>query len=198
MVHGFMGSPLELLPLKLRLARSGFDVIIWSHATLNRGIAGHSAEFKRCLESQVTPARWDTVHFVGHSMGAVIVRGVVSMMFQYPMSPLCAVLGRAVLLTPPNRGSRVATAMPDLIKQTIPAVGDLSDDPRSYVNSLPESMPIEAGVMWTKKDHLVAPSSALIPVSGGAVEVDGFHSGILYSPRVAALTSHFLRSGSFS
>lgn len=138
--------------------------------------------------------RWDVVHFVGHSMGAIIVRRTLSILSDNGFADR---LGRVVLLDPPNRGSYVEVAIPLAIKAVIPVFGDFSDDPNSYVNDLPRSLPVEEGILRVQDDHLVKSSAAIIPVSGGAVEVRGCHSGILYDREVSELTARFLRHGDF-
>lgn len=195
LVHGFLGSPIEFFPLKFWLGRKGFDVRLWGHLTVNKGIEGHSLDFLKWVEGQMEGQSWSRVHFVGHSMGAIIVRRTLSLLHQYGKWE--CLKGRAVLMAPPNRGSHVASAMPDLVRSGVPAIRDLTDHPESYVNCLSHQIPIESGIIWTQSDHMVRPSSALIPVSGGDIEVRGLHSSILFSPQVAELTASFLRTGKF-
>ena len=195
LVHGFLGSPVEFLPLKFWLGRKGFDVRLWGHFTVNKGIEGHAHDFLKWIEEQSEGRSWSRVHFVGHSMGAIIVRRVLDLLHQGGRGEYLN--GRAVLMAPPNRGSHVASAMPNLVRDGVAAIRDLTDHPESYVNCLPQQMPIESGIIWTQTDHMVRPSSARIPVSGGDIEVKGLHSSILFSPRVAELTASFLRTGRF-
>lgn len=88
-------------------------------------------------------------------------------------------------------------AIPLVIKSVIPAIRDLSDDPSSYVNALPRFLPVEVGIIRVQDDHLIKPGATIIPVSGGALEVRGWHSGILYDREVGELTARFLRHGCF-
>lgn len=98
LVHGFLGSPIELFPLKVRLHKQGLLSLSWGHLTLNKGIEGHSFDFYRWAILQMEVGRWDVVHFVGHSMGAIIVRRALSILFDNGFADK---LGRAVLLAPP-------------------------------------------------------------------------------------------------
>lgn len=193
-VPGFLGSPLEFLPLKIRLAGAGFKPLTWWHLTVNRGIEGHTTDFLRWVERLGINPHTDTVHFVGHSMGAIIIRRALGVLFS-ERAPLSA--GRAVLITPPNKGSYVARAVPRPLQAVIPVIGELSDLPGSYVNRLPEMIPVETGIILARGDHLVAPDAGIIPVSGGAVTVNGWHSGVLYDRKVFQLVDSFLRHGAF-
>lgn len=87
------------------------------------------------------------VHFLTHSMGGIVLRQLLAWQKEHPAEN-CWRLGRAVLIAPPNRGSRVAEFLGDLGPYRIlfgPAGQQLRAGPECLVPSLP--MPKEVGVI---------------------------------------------------
>ena len=73
------------LPAIVDLVRARLAAVNGSHAQANRGV----------------PETGPRLHFVGHSLGCIVIRSIVAQ--DRPER-----LGRIVLMTPPNRGARLA------------------------------------------------------------------------------------------
>jgi pimeloyl-ACP methyl ester carboxylesterase len=71
----------------------------------------------------------ERLHFVGHSMGAIVVRRALAI--SRPRK-----LGRVVILAPPNRGARLADVALRLFGPRLVAATELCSHPDSYVNRL--------------------------------------------------------------
>ncbi len=100
-----------LEPLRRGLARQGYRAINWRYPSLRGSIEMHAAQLAAKAKELDDNDAVERLHFVGHSMGAIVVRSALAM--QRPRK-----LGRVVLLAPPNRGARLA----DLALRTLWAV----------------------------------------------------------------------------
>jgi pimeloyl-ACP methyl ester carboxylesterase len=159
------------------------------------------AEVTRCCEQEV-----ETVHFVTHSMGGVLVRIYLN---QRPH----AHLGRVVMLSPPNQGSEIvdAFAASPLLRSVLgPAGLKLGTDPASIPSQL-GPVRLELGII-TGSRSMNALTSRLIPgpddgkvgvdrakVEGAAdfMVVSATHTFIMNRKDVSEEVVHFLRHGRF-
>lgn len=106
-VHGFLATCKPLLPAKSTLIRCGLDVFLWEYPTRKRCIEDHGSVLAHYLQAIACKAPGEPIHFVTHSVGALVVRSALNM----PHCPPEAKMGRAVLLAPPNQGSQLARQM---------------------------------------------------------------------------------------
>ena len=90
-----------LEPLRRALERQGFRAVSWRYRSLRGSIEGHAARLAAKARELDEDAAVECLHFVGHSMGAIVVRRALTM--TRPRK-----LGRVVLLAPPIRGARLA------------------------------------------------------------------------------------------
>ncbi len=88
---------LELLPLRQRLNRCGFDTLTFSYRSLTADSPQHAVRLAEFLKrNNITQT-----HFVGHSLGGLVIREFLQ---THPGFPQC----RVVALGTPFKGSRVA------------------------------------------------------------------------------------------
>ena len=103
-VHGFMRSYTCMIPIGNTLQDEGYKVYLWNYPTRKKTIEGHAENLVKILNYIANQRPGVPIHFVTHSLGGVIVRAAVN----HSDCPTEAKMGKAVLLAPPNRGSRLA------------------------------------------------------------------------------------------
>ncbi|NNM33490.1 MAG: alpha/beta fold hydrolase [Gemmatimonadetes bacterium] len=105
LVHGLGRTQGSMMVLGQRLRWAGYDVHIVDYPSLERSISDHV----RLLEQEAASccAGRTPVHFVGHSLGGIVIR-------RYLAERGTPGLGRVVLLAPPNQGSQLADWVRDL------------------------------------------------------------------------------------
>ncbi|MDX1674379.1 MAG: alpha/beta fold hydrolase [Longimicrobiales bacterium] len=148
----------------------------------------------------------DTLHFVTHSLGGILVR-----IWEHEYEP--ENLGRVVMLSPPNQGSDVAERLPDRLLELVmgPASVQLGTDSASVPLRLPPA-DFELGIItgdaslnplfssWLPGDDdgLVAVESAWVEGADDFLVVPYTHTFIMYRERVMEEVVAFLRNGRFS
>lgn len=163
-------------------------------------VARLAGEVERCCG---TASR---VHFVGHSLGGILVRA-------YAAEHRPANLGRLVMLGPPNHGSELADlfrgsrVFQRVLGPVAPQLGTGSD---SLPNRLPlphfevgviagtrSVNPLGALLIRGRSDGTVSLRSARLEGMADFATVPSAHPFLMFSPRAAKLVIAFLREGRF-
>jgi pimeloyl-ACP methyl ester carboxylesterase len=131
----------------------------------------------------------ERLHFVGHSMGAIVVRSALAM--ARPRK-----LGRVVLLAPPNRGARLADLALRLIGRRLVAATELCTHRDSYVNQLAPATDLDCGVIAASWDHAVSLASTYLAGQRDHLVLRSLHTLPLHR-HTPAQVGHFLREGRF-
>lgn len=106
--HGILRSSRSMGSLARRLQAEGFRVLNVDYPSRRFDLAELAEWVRKPIESFLA-GQSEPVHFVGHSMGGLLIR---YHLHAYPL----ATLGRIVMLGTPNRGSEVA----DLLQRFAP------------------------------------------------------------------------------
>lgn len=190
-LHGIAAHSWWMAWLSRQIARPASRVLNWSYPSLSRGIPEHAAELAAVLRQLPTDATAGRVHLVTHSMGCIVARGALNL-YQPPN------LGRWVMLTPPNRGSHIASGpLGRWLSPWIPAVGQLADTRGSYVQELAVPEGIEFGIVAARWDWLLRRETTPLPGQRDYLLVDSLHSGVIFQRRVARAVRNFLDYGQF-
>ena len=203
LVHGLWMNGLELSMLGHRLRREhGYEVRTFSYPTMS----GTAADICRDLaDFGASSAGSGRVHFVGHSLGGVLV---------YRTLTDCGAGrfdGNAVLLAPPLNGSgaaRGAAKFPMLRPLLGPHVLSELTQPPPRAWRGPNAVGVIAGTLRMgtgqffahfdeDNDGTVGVSETSIPGLADHLVLPHSHFGMLYAHDVAAQVAHFLRHGRF-
>ena len=189
-----------MYPLARRLRRDGFDVLAITYPSRRLPLEG-IANFVHEKIVQTT-AHYTRVHFVGHSMGGLVIRHYLS---AYP----AANTGHVVMLGTPNQGSEWA----DLLKHFIlfrglygPAGQQLTTDTLH-----PAAAGAQTGVIAGNVSHIPFSSRVLRGANDGQVSVARTrlpemhahcvlpcsHTALLFRRSVAERVSRFLKTATF-
>lgn len=101
-LHGFMRKPSSMKKMAKTFEKEGYEVCNWGYPSREKMIEEHAEDLLVALKETAKNHPGEPIHFVTHSLGGIIVRAV----HNHPECPEEAKNGRAVLLAPPNQGSR--------------------------------------------------------------------------------------------
>jgi len=205
LIHGLGRSHRSMWFLEQALARQGYEVINLSYPSTRYPIEDLARAIGNAIERRCTKPH-QSVHFVTHSLGGIILRAYLS---EYP--PIS--IGRIVMLSPPNHGSELADILRDnpmIAPLGVPAIGQLGTCRACKPNHLG---PVYGQVGVITGDRSFNPLfSYLIPgaddgtVSVESARVEGMkaflvvhhsHTFIMHSPEVISQVIYFLEQGTF-
>ena len=193
LVHGLGGSRLDMWPIARRLKRSGFDVRNWGYVSIGNRIESHAQRLGQRLARLESELSGNRIHLVTHSMGGIIASTMFAKCkFNH--------VGRVVMLAPPHRGSHMARKLTPFIGWVTPSLGQLSDDPASFVNNLPNSLQqngIEFGIVEASKDRVIASGFVHLDGHRDIAQVTGHHGILTWYSSTIDLVERFLDHGCF-
>lgn len=199
LLHGLWLHPFVLKPLVRRLERMGLKAVPFGYRTVLRDLDTNA----RALQQFAARTPGDRLHFVGHSLGGLVVLRALTL-----GAP--ARTGRTVLLGSPCMGSQVVSTLSGIPGGTFMlglSVAQWMRDPVPWVADDYEIAAI-AGVRKFGLGHLVVP---IDPPHDGGVRVEETrlpslsdhlilpvsHTGMLFSREVARQTGTYLMHGRF-
>jgi hypothetical protein len=202
LVHGLWMSGFQLRILQHRLESGGdFRVVSYSYPTLSGGMSDHA----RGLVELARKQRVGELHFVGHSLGGLVILRALELTDDLPQ-------GRAVLLGTPSQGSRAAQGVARVVPfgKTILGAAVNAEcvecSPRQYrghrdVGVIAGSMGLGLGRLFanleSEHDGTVLVEETHLPGAKDHIVLSISHTGMLFSTEVAEQASRFLRSGAF-
>ena len=203
LLHGLARSSTSMWLLASRLEDAGYFVRRIGYNSLDQNpdeiLKDISSQINQCCQKHT-----QSVHFVGHSLGGLMVRA-------YLQNNKIDKLGRVVLLGTPNKGSEAADHFSNSWLMNIlgPTAKTLGTDDNSFPNSLKAPyypVGIIAGVVKSELNDPVIPGKDDGVVSVEATKIDGMtdfiiietgHSMMRYDSEVADQTIEFIKNGVF-
>jgi alpha-beta hydrolase superfamily lysophospholipase len=188
LAHGMARTPASMWWLARTLRADGYRVLNWGYSSYTRAVPELGTRLARDAAAALGAA--PRVHFVGHSLGTVLIRWVLA-----NEPPPRA--GRVVLLAPPNRGAARADAAAPYLSWLLPPLADLRSGPDAATVTLRAPAEVEVGIIAGATDRTVAVAETRLDGARGHVLVPSGHTFIMLRRDVHRLVLAFLRSGSF-
>jgi len=190
LVHGMGRTMYSMRSLELALEREGYDVFNWGYSSYCCSIAQLGAELSTALAVQLDSAP-RRVHFVGHSLGNIIIRWVLTR--DHPP----ASIGNVVMLGPPNQGSHSADRYSRLFGWVLKPMPELRTDSLSTVRQLPALANVRIGIIAGEYDGKVSIAETQLAEAAQHRVVPAGHTFLAERLDVQELVVRFLRTGSF-
>jgi pimeloyl-ACP methyl ester carboxylesterase len=198
-VHGLWVNGTDMTVLRRRLAQAGYDARQFTYPSVREPPSANAM----ALQAFVRELDGDRLHFVGHSLGGIVIR---HLFHDYPgQRP-----GRVVTLGTPHRASTAAVklarwlpgrfALGQSVRQGL--LGGLPPWPGdrelgSIAGTLRMGMGMVIPDIPTPNDGTVALEETRIPGMRDHVTLPVSHFGLLLSRRVFHEIDHFLKHGRF-
>ena len=208
LLHGLGRTHFSMLKMESALKHEGYRVINLSYPSRKKNIAQLADEIisRGVEESQQHQA--NTIHFVTHSMGGILLRDYLS---KHKIEHL----GHTVMLSPPNKGSELVDRLRNnfFFKWILgPAGSELGTDPSSTPKKLNKvDFPVGiitgnkntvfdgyfANMITGENDGKISVESARVNGMVDFLVTANNHTLIMNDAKVIKQTIHFLRKGRF-
>ncbi|MGH9323422.1 MAG: esterase/lipase family protein [Vicinamibacteria bacterium] len=198
LLHGMGRSWISMALLGHRLERRGYEVHLFGYRPRRLTLDALTAELRDFVKRRVEA---EVYHFIGHSLGNIIVRNGLREGFRPGLS-------RIVMLAPPNRPARLASRLREnsfYRWRTGDSGQKLSDD--EFYRRLPVPA-VEFGVIAGDLGHHIGfdePNDGVVSVECTKLEgmkdfalLHHTHTLIMMAADTAELCRRFLEGGTFS
>lgn len=203
LVHGYGRSPAAMKAISEFLEEAGYQVYNLGYSSMIRDIEGVKKEVFRKADKFIAGST-DRVHFVGHSLGGLLVRSYLDQ-----RKP--ARLGNVVIMGSPNKGTPIVEHLRDKWYFPLggPVTSSLSSKGSSFLASLKAPtyrLGVIAGVIERednesmipgKDDGLVPLESAKVAGARDTIVMNVSHYRMRFDDRVMRQMLHFLQKVSF-
>jgi len=206
-LHGFGGPGFEMKWILKAVEKEGYDCTLFKYRSMVRDVDSVGLDLIKKIQSDGA----DTISFVTHSMGALVVRSIYEHIDSLADFPI---IKRIVMIAPPNNGTQVADFYykSHFLRQILgPNLKNLTTD--SIVGASRYPIPTcEVGLITgtfggskvlnlfldADNDGMVVPEKAKLGIEKDIVHVKSWHFGLLYDKKVTKYVISFLKWGRFA
>jgi len=204
-LHGYAGSAIQMDKIYKGLKHEGYIVENYTYPGFTESIDSISHD----LFVKVKNENYDTVSFVTHSMGALVVRSMYHYLDQAIQFPF---IYRFIMLAPPNKGTGIADFFsgPTLSVFLGPNIDLMRTDSTSYAFNLPVpdcEVGLIVGIKGKKpwfnpfmkddNDGTVTMKSAILGNEKEIVTVNSMHILMPLKKKVVTYIIKFMKTGTF-
>jgi pimeloyl-ACP methyl ester carboxylesterase len=200
LMHGLWLSGAFLFFLARHLRRCGFWVHTFSYSSVRKDLRANAADLQAFVARLDAPV----VHFVGHSLGGIVIR---ALFHYFPQQRP----GRIVTLATPHGGShvgeRIARSRLGLrmlgasVRQLLARVPQGWTLPERDIGVISGTVPIGAGRLFSNRrdtgDGLLTLDEAGLPGATDAIELRVAHTAMPFARQTGEQVCQFLRTGRF-
>ncbi|OHD68909.1 MAG: hypothetical protein A2W19_11125 [Spirochaetes bacterium RBG_16_49_21] len=204
LVHGMLSSPRAMTRIGKELTPNGYHVINFGYGSRENSILTVTDDLDKIIQ-ELIPGDAGAVHFVTHSLGALVVRYYLS---ERKMKNL----GRFVMIAPPNQGSvwgKTLVKNLPVVRYLLGISGEELQYSLKFRPTLPP--PCEFGIIsggtGTSRglnpfipgdnDATVAVSETMMEGMKEHIVIPGQHTMLLFRKRVVDNVISFLGTGKF-
>lgn len=206
LIHGYGGLGIELKKIQKTIEKEGYVSEIYSYPSLVKDVDSVGNN----VFNKIKKENFDTISFVTHSLGALVVRSIYEHLDSITTFPF---IHRIVMIAPPNNGSPVADyfAQFSFVKYIIgPNINNITTNPITGAGKYPIptcEIGLIAGSYGKKKgfnifikgdnDGVLIPEQTKLGVEKDVVFVKSWHVGLLFNKKVLKYVTCFLKNGKF-
>lgn len=201
LVHGLGRSPINMAPLARMFGKRGYQTRCFGYASRSGTLDFFTDNLQSYLEAARSELK-EPLHFVGHSLGSIVIRRFAQRFC------LRWKLGRCVMLGPPNQTS----AMARLVGRAAPMrwlLGPVLSE--LGISTLSDSVGgLEVGIIAGgtgnrgfspliagDNDFLVAVEETKLLSARDFIQMPAFHGIMMFQPKVMRQTLYFIEHGRF-
>lgn len=194
LLHGLIRSRDSMDPLAQALSQAGYEVINANYPSARRPIEDHAQQINHLL-SHLRDI--ETVSFVTHSLGGIVVRTLLSMDARNQPWRGRLKVGRTLMIFPPNQGALKADRWRNSRLARVvmgPPLQELTPQ-ASRTRDLPTPR-IHFAIIAGSRDTTVRPNEASLPGAEYTRVMDAEHTFGMQDPDIIAATLRYINGGS--